>query len=104
MEHYKVRATELAENDLRDISRYISVELLVPVTADRIVESIQQAVLGLSHMPHRHPLVDDERLAELGYRKLHIKNYIAFFIIDEEAKTVYVERILYARRDWLHIL
>jgi plasmid stabilization system protein ParE len=40
----------------------------------------------------------------MGYRKLIVKNYIAFFTVDEKAKTIDVERILYARRDWLRIL
>lgn len=39
-----------------------------------------------------------------GYRKLIIKNYIAFFTVDEQARVVDVERILYARRDWLNII
>ncbi|HBG16880.1 MAG TPA: hypothetical protein DDW93_08890 [Firmicutes bacterium] len=40
----------------------------------------------------------------IGYRKLIVKNYIVFFTINEKSKVVDVERILYARRDWLRIL
>jgi plasmid stabilization system protein ParE len=45
-----------------------------------------------------------ERLASMGYRKLQVKNYIAFFTINEKDGVVDVERILYTRRDWLRIL
>jgi len=41
---------------------------------------------GLSDMSQRHPFVADERLAQMGYRKLPVKNYIVFFSIDEKTK------------------
>ncbi|MDR1702539.1 MAG: type II toxin-antitoxin system RelE/ParE family toxin [Sporomusaceae bacterium] len=104
MERYKVLVTQSANTDVVEIGNYIAVKLAEPVTADKLIEAIQYAVLGLSHMPHRCPLVDDKHLAGLGYRKLHVKNYLVFFTIDEKFNTVNVERILYARRDWLHIL
>jgi plasmid stabilization system protein ParE len=104
MVHYDVRQAEPAENDLIDILKYIAVELREPSTALRMLETIDSAIESLSTMPHRYPLVDDERLAAMGYRKISIKNYLAFFTIDEETKIINVERILYARRDWLHIL
>jgi plasmid stabilization system protein ParE len=55
-------------------------------------------------MPYACPPVIDERLARMGYRKLIVRSHIAFFTIDENAKVVNIERVLYARRDWLHIL
>lgn len=104
MVRYDVRHAEPAEDDLVDLLRYVAVELEEPSVALRLLEAMDRAIESLAVMPHRCPPVDDEYLAEMGYRKLHIKNYLAFFTIDEETKTVYVERILYARRDWLHIL
>ncbi len=104
MVRYDIRHAEPAESDLTDILKYIAVELREPSTALRMLETIDKAIESLAVMPHRCPLVDDQYLAEMGYRKLHIKNYLAFFTIDEETNTVNVERILYARRDWLHIL
>lgn len=101
---YTVNVTTSAKNDLNDVFLYIAVDLLSPETAEKIIIAIEEAVKSLSYMPHKHALVDDERLAAMGYRKLVIKNYITFFTIEEEAKTVNVKRILYARRNWLHIL
>jgi len=104
MELYNIRHTDVSEADLIGIIRYIAVELNEPTIALRLANAIDTSIESLSSMPHRCPLVDDERLAAMGYRKLHIKNYIAFFTIDEDEDTVTVERILYARRDWLQIL
>ena len=104
MVKYRVDVTEPAENDLRDIVRYISAQLSAPINAIKMMDVINEALVGLRNMPQKCPPVTDERLASMGYRKLLIKNYIAFFTIDKKAKVVNVERILYARRDWLCIL
>ena len=104
MTNYRVEVSEPAENDLRDIIRYISTQLSAPVPAIKMVDLIEDALMSLADMPQKCPTVTDERLASLGYRKLLLKNYIAFFTIDEKEKVVTVARILYARRDWLRIL
>ena len=104
MEHYEVEVSEPAENDLRDIVRYISAQLAAPITALKMLDSIESAILTLSDMPQSHSVVADDRLSSLGYRKLIVKNYIVFFTVNEKEKVVNVERILYARRDWAYIL
>jgi plasmid stabilization system protein ParE len=104
MATYNIVISESAENDLRDLILYISSQLSAPMTAMKMMDTIEEALLGLSEMPQKCPAVRDDRLASMGYRKLSIKNYVAFFTIDEPSKVVNVERILYARRDWLRIL
>lgn len=104
MANYRIDVSEPAENDLRDIVRYISAQLSAPMTALEMLNNIEEAVMSLTVMPQKCPFVTDERLATMGYRKLLVKNYIVFFTIDEKSKAVDVERILYARRDWHHIL
>ena len=104
MANYRVDVSEPAQSDLRDIIRDISAQLAAPMSAQRMMDAIEEALTSLSDMPHKCSAVSDERLASMGYRKLMVKNYIIFFTIDETAKVVDVERILYARRDWLHIV
>lgn len=104
MASYKIAVSESAENDLHDIVRHISAKLFAPITALKMMDAIEESIGGLTDMPQKCPFVRDERLAAMGYRKLLVKNYVVFFTIDEQAKVVDVERILYARRDWLRIL
>lgn len=100
----RIDISKPAENDLRDLVRYISAQLSVPMTAMEMLEAMEQAMASLEEMPHRASAVADERLASIGYRKLMVKNYIIFFSIDEQARVVDVERILYGRRNWRAIL
>ena len=104
MAKYRVDISEPAENDLKDIIRYIASQLSAPESALNLMELLEEAMLSLSDMPQRCPLVSDERLSQMGYRKLIVKKYIVFFSIDEKNKVVDVERILFGRRNWLRFL
>lgn len=104
MAQYRVDISEPAENDLLDIVRYITSQLSAPISALNMLEQLEEAMSGLNDMPQRYRLVADERLAQMGYRKLSVKKYTLFFSIDETNKVVDVERILYTRRDWLRII
>ena len=104
MTKYKVDVSEPAESDIMDIVRYIASQLSAPISAFRMMEILEEAMESLSDLPQRCPLIVDERLSQMGYRKLIVKNYVVFFSIDEMNKVVDVERILYGRRDWLRFI
>lgn len=104
MVNYKIQITEPAENDLRAIGMYISNELLELSTAKKVVAKIGEAIIKLEELPLRNALVSDERLALQGVRRILIDNYIVFYIVTEESKTVTIVRILYNRRDWINLL
>ena len=104
MAKYRVDITEPAENDLVDIVKYIASQLSAPFSALDRMDLLEEAMTGLSELPQRCPVVRDERLSQMGYSKLIVKNYAVFFSIDEKNKVVNIERILYVRRDWLRIL
>jgi len=104
MVKYKIDLTTCAESDLRDIVHYVQAQLQAPLTAQSMLDVFEEALASLKEMPERCPLVRDERLAAMGYCKLLVKNYVVFYIVDQKNKVVVVERILYARRDWLRLL
>ena len=104
MSTYNIQITEPAENDLYEIGAYISKELLELETAKIVVSKIAKGIITLEDMPLRNAIVADDRLAFKGVRKILIDNYIMFYIVTEESKTVTIIRILYNRRDWLNLL
>jgi len=104
MEKYRVDVAEPAETDLHDIVHYISTQFSAPMTALDMIAAFEETLTKLSNMPKSYPFVRDERLASMGYRSVGIKNYVAFFTINESDRVVDVERILYARRDWARLL
>ena len=55
-------------------------------------------------MPLRYGLVDDAYLRRKKFRKCLVKNYIIFYKVNKENKTVMIHRILHARQKWIDIL
>lgn len=104
MKKYRVEISEPAENDLLGIVRYISTQLSAPATATQMVDAFEVALSASAEMPQKYSFVSDNNLASMGYRKLQVKNYIVFFIMNERSDIVEIHRILYARRDWLRLL
>ena len=101
---YSVRMSRSATTDLRGIVRYISLQLSSPATALTMLNSIEAAIAALSSMPKKHRLVNDDRLSQMGYRTVIVKNYCVFYLVDDTTRVVHVARIMYARRDWRSIL
>ena len=84
METYRVKISPQAAEDLEGIYDYISRKLEAPEAARRLLLNIEKAILDLKDMAHSYPKCLDEALNKKGYRKLIIKNYIAFYVIKEE--------------------
>ena len=101
---YRVIVTKPARTDIVSIGRYIAKELHAPESAAALVADIYNEAAGLKHMPKRHALVSDERLAHLGIRLIPIKNYLIFYTVDDALQTVNIVRVLYFRRDWANLL
>ena len=99
MNVFEVTITPQAESQLENIAHYIASELKDPDAAENLVDDIIDAVEGLSHNPEKYHPIDDEPWGSQGVRKIHIKNYYAYFGIDNENSTVWIIAIVYAKRD-----
>ncbi|MCL2446422.1 MAG: type II toxin-antitoxin system RelE/ParE family toxin [Oscillospiraceae bacterium] len=100
---YKVIFTQPAEEDLSGIVEYITCQFGSPTVAHNMILTIRKQIRSLAYMPSG-PKVRNKRLAAQGYRWLRVKNYMVFYTIYEQRKTVYIERILHSRRNWQAIL
>jgi toxin ParE1/3/4 len=95
---HKVELVERAKEDIRSIYRYIAEQLSEPLIAEKQFARIKGALMGLSEMPKRFPLVSDEPWRGRGLRRLVVGNYLAFYIVENDAKVV-VMRVMYGGRD-----
>lgn len=91
-----------AQNDLDEIWEYISVELCNPQAAENTVNKIMDTVDELKDFSEIGALLSSVTEVESDYRFLISGNYMIFYrVID---KDVYIDRVLYGRRDYLRIL
>ena len=100
METYNVRIYPSAKRDLEEIIDYLNT--LSKDAALKYYDILAQEIGSLSPMPERCPHPRDIALAAKGYRFLTVKNYLVFYVVIGD--TVQIRRILYAKRDYVHLL
>ena len=100
--NYHLHITSVAQRDIPQAADYIEFVLKNPKAADDLLEETDQKINALLPFPQEHPIVEDKLLAAWGIRFTQIKNYLAFYVIEENQVTVI--RFLYAKSDWISIL
>lgn len=101
---FKVIYSERALSDLRNIHRYIAVDLLMPEVAQKTCDNIMAKIESLDELPNRCSLYEKEPWHSRGLRKLFIDNYIAFYLPMEKQGQVLVVTIMYGKRDIAKIM
>ncbi len=101
MNKYKVKLSIQAKNDYKKIIHYIKNELLEPTIAEKYANLIRNELTSLEYQPSKFPIIDIDLIKKYQFRKLVIKNYIAFYRVNDKERIVNVERILYNASNWL---
>ena len=100
--NYHLHITSVAQRDISQAADYIEFVLKNPKAADDLLEETDQKINALLPFFQEHPIVEDKLLAAWGIRFTQIKNYLAFYVVEENQVTVI--RFLYAKSDWISIL
>ena len=98
---YTYRLTPSAVRDLQEIADYIALELCAPESAVVLLNDIEAAIEHSCDFPLSLPTIQDELLRMKGYRKIIVKNYIIFVLLDPENEVLNVMRVMYHARDYL---
>lgn len=99
MKQYEVKITKVAYSHMREIISYVSSELFSPIAADRLLDKFHGAINGLSDMPERFSLVDEEPWRTEGIRRIVVSNFLIYFRIDKSKSEVQVIGVIYGRRN-----
>jgi len=92
----------LARHDLDEIRDYISKDLSNPSAAMETINAILDEVETLETFPLVGRAVEGLPFMADEYRFLPVRNYLAFYRVTAEG--VFVDRILYKKRDYLPLL
>ena len=101
---YTVKVEPSALLQLEEIVKYISDVLLVPETAKKWLDVMEEAISSLDVFPCRFALIDDEPWKSNGVRKMAIKGFMVYYVIEEEKKLISVIAVVYRRRDQITAL
>lgn len=98
---YEVKLTLQAIGQIEEIVQYISKILLVPETARKWADTLQSEIAMLDSMPSRYPFTEEEPWQTKGIYKMPFKNFLVYYLIDEE---VWITAVIYGRRDQVSVL
>jgi addiction module RelE/StbE family toxin len=101
---FKLSFSQAVRQDIRKSVQYIREELEAPMAANSLKAELKEKYKSLKANPFRRPLVQDAVLAANGYRSIHVKKYLLFYIVDEEAEKINLIRFMHESRDWMNIL
>ena len=101
---YEVKMTAQAIGQIEETVQYISKTLLTPETARKWADTLQCDIGKLDSMPLRYPLTEEEPWRTKGIRKMPVKNFLVYYLVDEEKRTVWITAVIYGRRDQIAAL
>ena len=104
MPEYKIVITPDAEADLEALGDYIAFELHEPDTAINYLRDIRKEIDSLSKRAKHFHLVDDEPWHSRGQRRMNARNFAVLYILMEDVETVYVQNVIYQKRDIPRVL
>ena len=92
----------LAKSDMQEIGDYISQSLHNPNAAQQLIRRFREAITSLRSFPEMGTPLLSEQSDRIPYRYVICGNYMIFYHFSLE--TVYVDRVLYGRRDYMALL
>ena len=95
MDEYTVKLMQRAYNDLDDIYNYIADDFKEIGTAEKMADSLEDAILSLDEMPYRGSIRRTGAFANRGYRQIFTKNFTIVYRIDEAKKMVVIVTVRY---------
>jgi len=78
---YRIKLTEQARQDLRDIYEYVAFTLWEPVIAKNLKNRIVDGLKSLRELPCRYQIYQEEPWKTRELRRINIGNYSGFYLV-----------------------
>ena len=99
MNRYEIRITEYALEQMREIVQYISETLSAPDAAHNLLTTLKSSMTACAEFPARNPALAREPWHSRGIRRIIVKNFYAYYWIDEDHQQVWFISVVYAKRN-----
>lgn len=96
---YKLIILPEAQKDIRGIIIYIARELAAPQAALNLQVEFEKEINTLAERPKRIKTVNEKPWKNAGIRKIRIKNYYMYFLVDDDEMAVKVNAVIYTGRN-----
>lgn len=98
-ETYSVIYSPKAKDDLIELYSYIAFDLQVPDIAEGQVNRIRKTIRSLDFMPSRYITVEWEPWKSMRMHQVPVDNFVVYYVVNDDSRTVTVIRIFYGGRD-----
>ncbi len=96
---YKLEFLPIAKDDMLEAVKYIANELKSPIAAQNLADEFINAAERLCDFPYANNVYSPIKPLDNEYRRAIVNNYLMFYTVSEETKTVTIMRVIYAKRD-----
>lgn len=101
---YKLSFLPIAKQDIDNIIYYISNVLNNRIAARNLSNNFIKGANSILDFPYGLPAYESSKKLEYEYRCLRIKNFLMFYTINENNKTITIVRVIYKGRNIDNIL
>lgn len=98
IKRYRIHITPQAEQQVRNIIRYIAFDLQNPDAALHMLDLFDQTIQSLQEFPQRISLTNEDVWRDQGIRRAVIQSYLIYFWIDEVSSSVEIIAVIYGKR------
>ena len=96
---YDFELTETAESDIDATYEYIAETLGNPDAASDLADELEIQIDKICKRPETGKLVENEFLRRNDVWRFLVKNYIAYYLIDDKIEKIVILRFVYSGRD-----
>ena len=100
MKKYIIKISKTAEQDLENIILYLRYDLAGDIIADKYKILFKQELKKLEDVAGSMPVLDEKLTGHKNIRKINVRNYIIFYVIDEENDEAFVLRVGHVFMNW----
>ena len=101
---YSVILTDTAKQDLREIAFWIADQSKDIEIAKKFVNELREECKKLDNFPNTGAFPNDRILRSFGYRFVVYKDYLIFYLTDEQKKVVNVMAIFNSKKDYMRVM
>ena len=100
MKKYIVEVSENATQDLENILKYLRYDLAGDIIADKYTRLFKQELKNLEDIAGSMPILSEKLTGYKNIRKINVRNYVIFYMLNEENSKALVLRIGHTFMDW----
>lgn len=102
--NYIVRLTDTAQQDLREIVYWIVNQSKDKEIAKHFVGELMETCKKLDTFPNLGAFPKDRIIRSAGYRFIIHKDYLIFYLVNEEKKQVNIMAIFNSKKDYMRVM